>query len=98
MPVVPRRPHSPEVEVGNGVGVYPRGQRQRRPDYSVLALGDQVRLPLETLDLPCAENESGNGYDGWGGAAPGPREGRVSAMGVTTKLMPMRQGNGSGSG
>lgn len=41
-----------------------RRQRQRIPHQPILELGDQVRLPPQTLHLPCAQREGRDGDDG----------------------------------
>lgn len=41
-----------------------RRQRQRISHQPVLELGDQLRLPAQTLDLPCAQCEGCDGDDG----------------------------------
>lgn len=60
MPEVARCGDAAVVEVGDGRGVDMWGEGQGRTDEAVLKLGDQVCLPLEALDLPGAECESGD--------------------------------------
>jgi hypothetical protein len=65
VPEPARHVHAPVVEVGDGVRVDARRQRERRPQNAVFALGDEVGLPPEPLDLPGAEDEGRYGDDGW---------------------------------
>lgn len=56
-----RRVDTAVVEVGDGVRVDARRQRQRRLDQPVLQACDQVRLPAQSLHLPGSEREGGDG-------------------------------------
>ena len=56
--------HSAVVKVVNGRGVDGWREGERLTDEAVLELGDELRLPAEALDLPCAQNEGCDGDEG----------------------------------
>lgn len=54
------------VEVVNRGGVDVRREGEGVADEAVFEFGDELGLPAEALDLPGAEDEGGDGDDGWG--------------------------------
>lgn len=64
MPVDALGVDAPVVEVGDGVWVDARRERERWPDDAVFALGDEFGFPFQAVDLPGAEEEGGDGDDG----------------------------------
>lgn len=53
------------VEIVDGGRVDGRRQRKGVSNKTVLKLGNELRLPSEALDLPCAQEEGRNGDDGY---------------------------------
>lgn len=76
----PSPTHDPAVvKVAYGVRVDARWERKWLSHNAILAFGDEVRLPLQALDLPGAEEEGCYGDDGkddetWSMTAPGTHE------------------------
>lgn len=53
--------------LGHDVGVDDGRQRQRRLRQAVFQLCYELRLPVQALDLPCAQGEGGDWDDCWKG-------------------------------
>lgn len=64
MPKPPLANDSAVVEVAYGLRVDAHGKRKWLSHDAVLAFRDEIRLPLQALDLPGAEEEGCDGDDG----------------------------------
>lgn len=76
MPESPPTHHSAVIKVAYGLRVDARWERKWLSHNAVFAFGDEVRLPLQTLDLPRAQEEGCDGDNGeddeaWSMPAPG---------------------------